>query len=98
MANGEEKLIKRRAIRVEDLTDEEIALIAKAEVPVEYAHLDALMGEQYMASLSKDTTGVDNTVFISTKAYYPQHAARIVIATDPPRTFNPHSKSASMAN
>ena len=30
----------RRVVRAEDLTDEEIALIAKAEVPAEHAHLD----------------------------------------------------------
>jgi len=31
----------RRAVRIEDLTDEELELIAQAEVPVELAHLDA---------------------------------------------------------
>jgi hypothetical protein len=31
----------RRVIRLEDFTEEEIALIAKAEVPREYAYLDA---------------------------------------------------------
>lgn len=31
----------RRAIRAEELTEEEIARIAKAEVPAEHAHLDA---------------------------------------------------------
>jgi prevent-host-death family protein len=31
----------RRVVRLEDFTDEEMALIAKAEVPTEYAHLDA---------------------------------------------------------
>ena len=30
----------RRVIRAGELSDEEIALIAKAEVPVEHAHLD----------------------------------------------------------
>jgi prevent-host-death family protein len=30
----------RRAVRAGELTDEEVALIAKAEVPAEYAHLD----------------------------------------------------------
>lgn len=30
----------RRVIRAGELTDEEVALIAKAEVPAEYAHLD----------------------------------------------------------
>ncbi|MGH7103179.1 MAG: type II toxin-antitoxin system prevent-host-death family antitoxin [Acetobacteraceae bacterium] len=31
----------RRAIRAEELTEEEIALITKAEVPAEHTHLDA---------------------------------------------------------
>lgn len=30
----------RRVMRVEDLTEEEVALIASAEVPSAYAHLD----------------------------------------------------------
>jgi len=34
----------RRVIRPEDLTEEQAALIAKAEVPPEYAHLDAEVG------------------------------------------------------
>jgi prevent-host-death family protein len=31
----------RRVVRLEDFTDDEMALIAQAEVPVEYVHLDA---------------------------------------------------------
>lgn len=31
----------RRVVRIEDLTDEDLALIAQAEVSAEYAHLDA---------------------------------------------------------
>lgn len=31
----------RRVVRLEDFTEEEMALIAKAEVPTEYAHLDS---------------------------------------------------------
>ncbi len=31
----------RRVVRLEDFTDEEMALIAKSEVPTRYAHLDA---------------------------------------------------------
>jgi prevent-host-death family protein len=31
----------RRVVRAEDLTDEELELIAQAEVPAEFAHLDA---------------------------------------------------------
>lgn len=30
----------RRVVRAEDLTDEELALIARAEVPAEHAYLD----------------------------------------------------------
>ena len=30
----------RRVVRLEDFSEEEMALIAKAEVPAEYAHLD----------------------------------------------------------
>jgi PHD/YefM family antitoxin component YafN of YafNO toxin-antitoxin module len=30
----------RRVVRLEDFTEEEMALIARAEVPAEYAHLD----------------------------------------------------------
>lgn len=49
-----------------------------------------------MVSLRSEKTGVDNTVFISTKGYA-QHAPCIKIAVDPPDTFNASSKSASMA-
>jgi len=31
----------RRVVRLEDFTEEEMALIARAEVPSEYSHLDA---------------------------------------------------------
>ena len=31
----------RRVVRLEDFTDEEMALIAKSDVPAEDAHLDA---------------------------------------------------------
>jgi len=43
MAAGEYQRLKRRDRQVrcaEDLTDEELALIAAAEVPAEYAYLD----------------------------------------------------------
>ncbi len=49
-----------------------------------------------MVSLRRDLTGVDNTIFVSTKGYA-QHAPRIKIAVDPPDTFNATSKSLSMA-
>jgi len=31
----------RRVVRIEDLTDDELTLIAEAEYPAEHAHLDA---------------------------------------------------------
>jgi len=49
-----------------------------------------------MVSLRSERTGIDSTIFISTKGYA-QHAPRIKIAVDPPDTFNAASKSASMA-
>ncbi len=49
-----------------------------------------------MVSLRKNVTGVENTIFVSTKGYA-QHAARIKIAVDPPDALNATSKSASMA-
>ena len=49
-----------------------------------------------MVSLRSERTGVDNTIFVSTKGYA-QHAPRIKIAVDPPGTFNATSRSASMA-
>lgn len=50
----------------------------------------------YMVSLRKNVTGVDNTIFVSTKGYG-RHAPRIKIAIDPPDSFNETCKSASMA-
>lgn len=35
----------RRAFRAEELSEADIALIAKAEVPAEHAHLDAELGD-----------------------------------------------------
>lgn len=49
-----------------------------------------------MASLRSNLTGVDNTVFVSTKGSG-RHAARIKIAIDPPDSLNATSKTASMA-
>jgi hypothetical protein len=47
-------------------------------------------------SLTPKETGVQNTLFVSTKGYA-QHAPRIKIAIDPPDSFSATSKSASMA-
>jgi hypothetical protein len=49
-----------------------------------------------MVSLRRQRTGVDSTIFVSTKGYA-QHAPRIKIAVDPPHTFNATAKTASMA-
>lgn len=43
LSAGEYERLKRRdrrVVRAGELTDEEVAAIAKAEVPAEYAHLD----------------------------------------------------------
>jgi hypothetical protein len=50
---------------------------------------------QDMVSLRSEKTGVENTIFVSTKGYA-RHAPRIKIAVDPPHTFDATSKSASM--
>jgi hypothetical protein len=50
----------------------------------------------FMVSLRKDITGVDNTIFVSTKGFG-RHAPRIKIAIDPPDSFNETSTSTSMA-
>ena len=39
-----------------------------------------------MVSLRSEKTGVDNTIFVSTKGYA-EHAPRIKIAVDPPHSF-----------
>lgn len=36
----------RRVVRAGELTDEEVALIASAEVPAEHAHLDEIQGDR----------------------------------------------------
>ena len=51
---------------------------------------------QDMASLEKESTGVDNTIFVSTKGHA-RHAPRIKIAVDPPDSLNAAAKTASMA-
>ena len=49
-----------------------------------------------MVSLRSAKTGIDTTIFISTKGYA-RHAPGIKIAVDPPHTFNATAKAASMA-
>lgn len=51
-----------------------------------------------MVSLLKDDTGIDNTIFISTKGYVgSRHGPRIKIAIDPPHRFLSGGKQASMS-
>jgi hypothetical protein len=50
----------------------------------------------YMVSLVKKRTGIDNTLFASTKGRA-QHAARIKIAINPPDSLNEASEGTSMA-
>lgn len=47
-------------------------------------------------SLRPEKTGVENTIFVSTRGYA-EYSPHIKIAVDPPHTFNAASKSASMA-
>jgi hypothetical protein len=49
-----------------------------------------------MVSLRSDRTGVDYTIFVSTRGNS-RHAARIKIAVDPPDSLDAAGKSASMA-
>src|SRR5258708_12761621 len=49
-----------------------------------------------MASFPTEDTGVDNTIFISTKIGV-RHAPRIKLAIDPPDSFSPGSVTASIA-
>jgi hypothetical protein len=49
-----------------------------------------------MASFGPNTTGIDNTIFISPDATG-RHAARIKVAIDPPLTFSVRAKTASIS-
>jgi hypothetical protein len=49
-----------------------------------------------MGSYEKDDTGIENVVFLSPRGRT-RHAARIKVAIDPPDSFNPAGKTASIA-
>jgi len=53
-----------------------------------------LLGD--IVNYRKDVTGVDNTIFISQKAFA-RHAARIKVAVEPPDSIEVTSKTASVA-
>jgi hypothetical protein len=55
---------------------------------------DEFLGD--MASYRSDVTGVDNTIFLSSRANS-RHAPRMKIAIDPPDSLGPGSKTASIA-
>jgi hypothetical protein len=81
-----------------------ISVSAATTIPSAVAGVSVVVDEEGLAeqelvgdmvSLGKDITGVDNTIFVSTKGYG-RHAARIKIAIDPPHSFNAACESASM--
>jgi hypothetical protein len=83
--------------KVIELIDIGVTLARTEDLPAiadELAEEGELLGD--MASLLKESTGVDNTIFVSTKGSA-RHAARIKIAIDPPDSFNAATKTASMA-
>jgi hypothetical protein len=63
------------------------------DISDELAELE-LLGD--MASFPTEDTGVDNTIFISTKIGV-RHAPCIKLAIDPPDSFSPGSETASIA-
>jgi hypothetical protein len=70
--------------------------VIRAEPASSVASVETDQEAEDTVSLRSERTGVENTVFVSTKGYA-EHAPRIKIAVDPPHTFNATSKSASMA-
>src|SRR5260370_2733088 len=63
------------------------------DISDELAEMD-MLGD--VASFPTEDTGVDNTIFISTKIGV-RHAPRIKLAVDPPDSFSPGSVTASIA-
>jgi hypothetical protein len=80
---------ERRIISVDDV---DYTIAPTSAVVLAEAEIDEA---EDMVSLRKDRTGVQNTVFVSTKGYS-RHAARIKIAIDPPDSLNAAAKTASM--
>ncbi len=84
--------------KIEALPDDRIAEI---EDFVEYLRHQELRRQEeemagHMVSLRKKRTGIDNTLFASTKGFG-RHAPRIKIAIDPPDSLNETTSGASMA-
>jgi len=82
-----------KALRISDLD----VVIASPETLIELA--DQLAEEELeseMVSYRRNVTGVDHTIFISTKGRT-RHSARVKVAIDPPDSINPQSVTASVA-
>ena len=82
-----------RERRIITLDDVDYTIAPKSAVVFADGEIDEA---EDMVSLRKDRTGVDNTVFVSTKGYV-RHAPRIKIAIDPPDSLNAAARTASMA-
>jgi hypothetical protein len=84
--------------KIEALPDDRIAEI---EDFIDYMHQQELRRQEeelagHMVSLRKKRTGIDNTLFASTKGYG-RHAPRIKVAIDPPDSLNETTSGASIA-
>jgi hypothetical protein len=82
--------------RAVELTDVGLFVARREDI---HALADQLAEEElleHMASFRKDTTGVDNTIWLSPKGRT-RHAARVKVAIDPPHTLDATSEAASVA-
>ncbi len=84
--------------KIEALSEDRLS---ELDVFVEYLWQQELRREEeelegFMVSLRKKRTGVDNTIFASTKGHG-RHAPRIKIAVNPPDSLNETVDGASMA-
>jgi hypothetical protein len=78
-----------QVVQIPDLNYTAVMRLAEALATAEDEDAD-------MASLTPDQTGVDNSVFVSTKGNA-RHAALIKIAIDPPNSFNAASTQVTIA-
>jgi hypothetical protein len=96
MADPRRLLEDMRAGRVIMLSDLDYTIAPTAVVMLSDDEIDNEAGD--MVSLTKDDTGIDNTLFASTKGYVSErHGPRIKIAVDPPNRFTAGGKAASMS-
>lgn len=96
MADPRRLLDDMRAGRVITLSDLDYTIAPTAIVALSDDEIDNEAGD--VVSLTKDDTGIDNTIFASTKGYVSErHGPRIKIAIDPPNRFIAGGKAASMS-